>query len=230
MCVRETVWVIFHWNENRLVYALCLCRPARARHFPIFSAPNKLTNGLTVRGPFFLWESFSQNYRSVIISIITVWSIFPLLLNIKLIVTMTWQAEMIKKNFFFFKYPDWEETNDYRTFWPPRYVRRNRKGRRGDKRGSGGWQADLVKVRGEEVLGFDDDADDVALFKVGGKGDFDGGGGDDGEDRALVKLRVSYCDFTITAVIPILQNRQENNYHPRWGLHFQRTTKSLSKV
>ena len=97
MCVRETVWVIFHWNENRLVYALCLCRPARARHFPIFSAPNKLTNGLTVRGLFFLWESFSQNYRSVNISIITVWSIFPLSLsfvfawhinsNIKLIVT-----------------------------------------------------------------------------------------------------------------------------------------------
>ena len=101
MCVRETVWAIFHRNENRLVYALCLCRPARARHFPIFSAPNKLTNGLTVRGLFFLWESFSQNYRSVNISIITVWSIFPLLLNIKLIVTMTWQAEMIKKKLFF---------------------------------------------------------------------------------------------------------------------------------
>ena len=71
----------------------------------------------------------------------------------------------------------------------------------------------MVKVRGEEVLGFDDVGDDIALFKVGGKGDFvfDGGGG----HIALVKLRVSSCDFTITAVIPILQNRQENNYHPR---------------
>ena len=201
MCVRETVWVIFHWNENRLVYALCLCRPARARHFPIFSAPNKLTNGLTVRGLFFLWESFSQNYHNVIISIITAWSIFPLSLsffclapqsNIKLIVTMTWQAERIN-NFFSLKYLGSEETNDYRTFWPPRYVRRNRKGRRGDKRGSGGWQADLVKVRGKEVLGFDDDGDDVALSKVGGKGDFVfDGGGDDGED--IIKLRVSSCD------------------------------------
>ena len=64
----------------------------------------------------------------------------------------------------------------------------------------------MVKVRGKEVLGFDDDADDVASFKVGGKGVFvfDGGDGDDGEHIALVKLRVSYCDFTITAVIPIL--------------------------
>ena len=74
----------------------------------------------------------------------------------------------------------------------------------------------MVKVRAKEVLGFDDDGDDVASFKVGRKGVFvfDGGDGD-GEDIALVKLRVSYCDFTITAVIPILQNRQENNYHPR---------------
>ena len=72
-------------------------------------------------------------------------------------------------------------------------------------RGSGGWQADLVKVRGKEVLGFDDDGDEVASFKVGGKGVFVfDGGGDDGEHIALVKLRVSYCDFTITAVIPIL--------------------------
>ena len=46
----------------------------------------------------------------------------------------------------------------------------------------------MVKVRGKEVLGFDDDADDVASFKVGGKGDFvfDVSGGD-GEDIALVK-------------------------------------------
>ena len=63
----------------------------------------------------------------------------------------------------------------------------------------------MVKVRGKEVLGFDDDADDVASFKVGGKVVFvfDGGGGD-GEHIALVKLRVSYCDFTLIAVIPIL--------------------------
>ena len=63
----------------------------------------------------------------------------------------------------------------------------------------------MVKVRGKEVLGFDDDGDDVTLFKEGGKevSVFDGGDGD-GEHIALVKLRVSYCDFTITAVIPIL--------------------------
>ena len=120
--------------------------------------------------------------------------------NVKLIVKMTWRAEMIKK-LFFFKYPGWEETNDYRTSWPPRYVRRNRKGRRGDKRGSGGWQADLVKVRGKEVLGFDDDGDDVALSKVGGKGDFVFDGGGDGEHIAL-------------------PNRQEDNYRRIWGCIF----------
>ena len=61
----------------------------------------------------------------------------------------------------------------------------------------------MVKVRGKEVLGFDDDADDVALFKVGGKGVFvfDVGGGD-GED--IIKLRVSSSDFTLITVIPIV--------------------------
>ena len=54
----------------------------------------------------------------------------------------------------------------------------------------------MVKVRGKEALGFDDDGDDVALSKVGGKGDFVfDGGGDNGEHIAL-------------------PNRQEGNYRP----------------
>ena len=62
----------------------------------------------------------------------------------------------------------------------------------------------MVKVRGEEVLGFDDVGDDIALFKVGGKGDFvfDGDGGDDGED--IIKVIVSSSDFTPITVIPIV--------------------------